>query len=87
MTNRLDQLEKAGLVRRLRDPEDRRGVLVEPTEKGKKLWEKAMRVQARKEQLIAAALDDRERSQLNTLLRRVMLAFEEREGEEPSKKA
>jgi hypothetical protein len=46
-----------------------------------------MRVQARKEQLIAAALDDRERSQLNTLLRRVMLAFEEREGEEPSKKA
>ena len=80
MTSRLDQLEKAGLVRRLRDPEDRRGVLVEPTAKGKKLWEKAIGVQASKEQLIAAALNDRERGELNALLRRVMLAFEEREG-------
>jgi DNA-binding MarR family transcriptional regulator len=80
MTNRLDQLEKAGLVRRLRDPDDRRGVLVEPTAKGKKLWEKAIGVQARKEQLIAAALNEREQAQLNTLLRRVMRAFEEREG-------
>jgi DNA-binding MarR family transcriptional regulator len=78
MTNRLDQLEKAGLVRRLRDPDDRRGVLVEPTEKGKKLWEQAMGVQARKEQLIAAALTDRERRQLNDLLRKVMLAVEEK---------
>jgi DNA-binding MarR family transcriptional regulator len=82
MTNRLDQLEKAGLVRRLRDPADRRGVLVEPTDKGKELWERAIGVQARKEQLIAAALDADERRQLNTLLRRVMRAFEEREGSE-----
>lgn len=80
MTSRLDQLEKAGLVRRLRDPEDRRGVLVEPTEKGKKLWEEAIGFQARKEQLIAAALSPEERKRLNTLLRRVMRAFEEREG-------
>jgi DNA-binding MarR family transcriptional regulator len=81
MTSRLDQLEKAGLVRRLRDPEDRRGVLVEPTEKGKKLWEKAIGVQARKEQLIAAALNEHEQAELNALLRRIMRVFEEREGE------
>jgi len=81
MTNRLDQLEKAGLVKRVRDPVDRRGVLVEPTEKGKTLWEEAIGFQARKEALIAAALNEKERRQLNTLLRRVMLAFEEREGE------
>ena len=81
MTSRLDQLEKAGLVRRMRDPEDRRGVLVEPTEKGKKLWEKAMGVQGRKEQLIAAALNEREQAELNALLRRIMRVFEEREAE------
>jgi len=84
MTNRLDQLEKAGLVKRVRDPVDRRGVLVEPTEKGKTLWEEAIGFQARKEALIAAALNEKERRQLNTLLRRVMLAFEEREGRTPS---
>ena len=84
MTNRLDQLEKAGLVKRVRDPDDRRGVLVEPTEKGKALWEEAIGFQARKEALIAAALNEKERRQLNTLLRRVMLAFEEREGRTPS---
>ena len=81
MTSRLDQLEKAGLVRRLRDPDDRRGVLVEPTKKGKKLWERTIGVQAQKEALVAEALNERERRELNALLRRVMLAFEEREGE------
>jgi DNA-binding MarR family transcriptional regulator len=80
MTNRLDQLEQAGLVKRVRDPDDRRGVLVEPTEKGRKLWEEAIGVQARKEALLTEALNERERRQLNTLLRRVMLALEEREG-------
>lgn len=76
MTNRLDQLERAGLLRRLRDPDDRRGVLVEPTEEGRKLWERAIGVQARKESLIASALDEDEKEQLNELLRRVLLALE-----------
>jgi DNA-binding MarR family transcriptional regulator len=82
MTNRLDQLEQAGLVRRLPDPNDRRGVLVEPTEKGLRLRDETVEVQARKEALVISALNERERRQLSTLLRRVMLAFEEREGSE-----
>jgi DNA-binding MarR family transcriptional regulator len=86
MTNRLDQLEQAGLVRRLRDPDDRRGVLVEPTEKGRQLWETAIGVQARKEAIVARALDADEREQLNALLRRIMLAFE-RAGISPKKRA
>ena len=36
MTNRLDRLEKAGLVKRLADPDDRRGVLIELTKEGGK---------------------------------------------------
>src|SRR5215211_4429110 len=34
MTNRLDRLESAGLVRRLPDPDDRRALKVELTEEG-----------------------------------------------------
>ena len=78
MTSRLDQLEEAGIVRRLRDPNDRRGVLVELTADGRRLHEEAISVQAEKEALIAAALDEREKEQLNALLRRVLLALEER---------
>jgi DNA-binding MarR family transcriptional regulator len=84
MTNRLDQLEKAGLVRRLPDPDDRRGVLVEPTEKGRKLWESAIGVQAQKEALVASALNEKEKAQLNDLLRRMMLVLE-RVGPDPKK--
>ena len=62
MTNRIDRLEHAGLVRRLPDPDDRRGVLVELTEAGHKAWEDSVATQAAKESLVAAALTPRTRS-------------------------
>ena len=40
MTNRIDQLEKAGLVERLFNPEDRRSVLIALTEKGWQRWKR-----------------------------------------------
>jgi DNA-binding MarR family transcriptional regulator len=79
MTNRLDRLEEAGLVRRLPDPDDRRGVLVELTDGGRKLYEESVSAQAAKEALIASALDGDEKKQLNALLRKMMLEFERRE--------
>jgi DNA-binding MarR family transcriptional regulator len=81
MTNRLDRLETAGLVRRLPDPADRRGVVVELTEKGRETYGRAVGVQAQKEELVTAALSAREKRQLNALLRRLMLEFERRERE------
>jgi len=78
MTNRLDGLERRGLIRRLPDPDDRRGVLVELTDEGDAAWETALGAQGAKEALIASALDDDEKDQLNSLLRRLMLAFEQR---------
>jgi DNA-binding MarR family transcriptional regulator len=80
ITNRLDRLEEAGLVRRLPDPADRRGVVVELTDKGRDTYQSAVGVQAKKEELITAALTDREKQQLNALLRRLMVEFERREG-------
>ena len=79
MTNRIDRLEQAGLVRRVPDPDDRRGVLVELTEAGSKAWADSIAAQAAKEALVAAALTRDEKRQLNALLRRLMLEFERRE--------
>ncbi len=77
MTNRLDRLEAAGLVRRLPDPDDRRGVLVELTEKGIQAYDDSTAAQAAKEALIASALTDKEKEALNDLLRRLMLVAEQ----------
>lgn len=76
MTNRLDRMESAGLVKRLPDPSDRRGVKVELTDKGMRVWHEAVGIQAAKEQLLASALSPEEKEQLNALLRRLALAFE-----------
>jgi DNA-binding MarR family transcriptional regulator len=83
MTNRLDRMEEAGLVRRLPDPGDRRKVVVELTEHGRETYRRTVGVQAQKEALFAAALSDREKVQLNRLLRQLMIEFERREGSRP----
>jgi DNA-binding MarR family transcriptional regulator len=77
MTARLDRLEERGFVRRLPDPDDRRGVLVELTKAGLEAYFAAVDVQAAKEQAIAHALTERERAQLNGLLRKLILGFEQ----------
>ena len=77
MTNRLDQLEKAGLFKRLPDPDDRRGVLVELTPKGRRLHQEAIGIRPSGGAARRGALK-REKEQLNDLLRRVMLALESR---------
>jgi len=83
MTNRLDRLEEAGLVRRLPDPDDRRALYVELTDAGWRAWQDSVGAQAQKEALVAAALDEGEKQQLNDLLRRLMVAFEDNLGPLP----
>lgn len=80
MTNRLDNMERRGLIRRLDDPDDRRGVLVELTEDGQQLWAESVGAQAQKEALVASALDEDERRRLNDLLRRMVRAIDEIDG-------
>ena len=76
MTNRIDRMEVAGLIRRVPDPDDRRGVQLEITPKGRQLWEDAVGVQAAKEQFVASALSQEEKQQLSELLKRLVLAFD-----------
>ena len=80
MTARLDKMEEADLIRRLPDPDDRRGVVIELTDHGRDLWEQSIAVQAEKESTVAAALTKAEQDQLNALLRRLVIAFTDEHG-------
>jgi len=71
MTARLDKMEERGLVRRLPDPDDRRGVQVELTDAGWKLWQESVSSQAEREQAFTIGLTAAEKRELNDLLRRL----------------
>jgi DNA-binding MarR family transcriptional regulator len=77
MTNRLDRMEAAGLIRRQPEPSDRRALQVALTDAGWRAWQTSTDAQATKEALIASALRPDEKEQLNALLRRFLLSFEE----------
>jgi DNA-binding MarR family transcriptional regulator len=78
MTNRLDGLESSGMVVRLPDPSDRRGVLVELTATGKDVIDRAIVAQAAREATHLGVLTEREMTTLNDLLRKLVLSFESR---------
>ncbi|MFN8223507.1 MAG: MarR family transcriptional regulator [Gaiellales bacterium] len=83
LTGRLDRLETRGLLRRTPDATDRRVTWIELTDEGYALWRSAVDVQAKREQLVASALDPRQQKRLNALLRHLMLSFEETAGAPP----
>ena len=74
MTNRLDRLEAMGLVRRLADPNDRRGRLVELTPKGRELVDEAVVAHVANEARLLAGLSGSERTKLADLLRKLLLS-------------
>jgi DNA-binding MarR family transcriptional regulator len=80
MTARLDKMEESELIRRLPDPDDRRGVVIELTDRGRELWEETIAVQAEKESIVAATLSARDQDRLNGLLRELVLAFSREYG-------
>lgn len=84
MTSRLDRLERLGHIRRIADPGDRRGIVVELTDEGRAAWDAAAGIQGRKEAFFASTLTTAEQKQLNGLLRKIMLAFEAREHRDVS---
>ncbi|AEV87575.1 MarR family transcriptional regulator [Actinoplanes sp. SE50] len=71
-TARLDRLEKAGLVARSPDPDDRRGVLVSLTEQGFQVADQAVTAGLAEQQRLLAHLTPAQRSQLADLLRAVL---------------
>lgn len=76
MTNRIDRLEELSLVERAPDPNDRRGVSVALTPKGKKTIDTAVTDHIKKEHDLLSRLTPREQKQLADLLRKLLVQFD-----------
>ncbi|MFN6461478.1 MAG: MarR family winged helix-turn-helix transcriptional regulator [Nostoc sp. DedVER02] len=76
MTHRIDQLEQAGLVKRIPEPSDRRGTLITLTAEGFNLIEKAVEAHVANEHRILSVLQQSERELLIGLLRKLLVSFE-----------
>jgi DNA-binding MarR family transcriptional regulator len=76
MTNRIDKLEEKKLVRRKRDPTDRRGVIVVLTARGVRMIDEAIRLRLEAADKGIGGLTGKERATLASLLRKVVLGIE-----------
>ncbi|OKH33939.1 MarR family transcriptional regulator [[Phormidium ambiguum] IAM M-71] len=77
MTHRIDRLEQADLVKRIPDLSDRRGTLIQLTDKGFNVIEKAVEAHVQNEHYLLNVLEETERQVLVKLLRKLLLSFEE----------
>ena len=78
MTNRIDRLEQAGLVRRDPDPQDKRGVLVTLTATGQERVDAALADLLQAEQALLAGLPAKSRRTLAGLLRALLAPLDAR---------
>ena len=76
ITSRIDRLERRGLVRRLDDPDDRRGLIIELTDEGSKVVDEAVAALAISDRQLLERLDPQEVDQLEGLLRKVLALLE-----------
>lgn len=76
MTNRIDRLAEAGLVARHPDPLDRRGVLVQLTDRGVAVADAALTDLLAHERELLAGLNADQQTALATLLRVLLTPFD-----------
>jgi DNA-binding MarR family transcriptional regulator len=76
MTNRIDRMAAAGLVRREPDPRDKRGVLVTLTEQGVARADAALADLLRRERALLSVLDRSDRQRLADLMRTLLVPFD-----------
>lgn len=84
MTSRLDRLERRGLLSRIPDPDDRRGVLVELTDHGARLADAAVAAIADGQTRVMAGLTAEEIRTLGELLRKLQASIEPAMGTPPA---
>ncbi|MEM5501589.1 MarR family transcriptional regulator [Ahrensia kielensis] len=76
MTNRIDRLEQAGLVKRIQNQNDKRSVLIALTEQGKTLIEKTVTAHVETQEKLVSPLTDEEQATFNKLLIKYLSANE-----------
>ncbi len=77
MTHLVDRLEQEGLVERIADPDDRRGLLVALTRKGRALITRVGPSHLETERRMLAALTKQEQAELARLLRKLLIGLEQ----------
>ena len=75
MTKQLDRLEDAGLLYRMPDPDDRRGILIGLTPRGRELIDRVILAHIAHEHDLLAGLAPDERDTLAALLRKLLLSI------------
>lgn len=81
ITSRLDRLERRGYVKRTRDPDDRRGVLVELTVAGRAILDEAVNANSGREKELVANLTRQEEKALAGLLKKLLAGLEPSSGD------
>lgn len=76
MTNRIDQLEKAGLVQRINNPQDRRSVLIALTDKGFSIVDGAVTAHVANQRELLAGISEDDKREFNRLLKVFLSNFE-----------
>ena len=76
VTSRIDRLERRGYVRRLDDPNDRRGVLVELTDEGLEAVDSAVAANTVSDRQLLERLDPDEIVVLEGILRKLLGGLE-----------
>jgi DNA-binding MarR family transcriptional regulator len=76
VTSRLDRLERRGFVKRLPDPDDRRGVIVELTEAGLEVVDAAVEANTVSDRQLLDGFDPQEIEMLESLLRKLLRGLE-----------
>ena len=77
MTNRIDQLTKAGFVERIHNPKDGRSVYISLTGKGFAIIDSAVEAHVATQARLASGLSGKEQASLNTLLSKFLVSLEE----------
>jgi DNA-binding MarR family transcriptional regulator len=76
VTSRIDRLERRGLVRRLPDPDDRRGVMIELTDEGLEVVDAAVAANTVSDRQLLERLEPEEIAQLEAILRKLLGGLE-----------